>query len=390
MLRRVFASAVVVACAGVLALAGPGRAPARSTVSAAPGAVLFSDDFSHGLDRWQIVGTDAVAIHESGDPAHGPVLQLTPNGDVLALIRGSDRWPRVRVEGDMLFPTDIDNYLGLAYHANESHGRWDFGLIYVKGNNGYLQANPHRDFNVSRLVYPESRALLRGSAAVQTGVWQRFAYEVAGADVHVYVGPGTVPQLTFRADGQLAGRLGLQPRSVGGSVWVDNVVVRAIDRLSYDGPPVPTIAYSPGQFLTSWEIAGPLTATDDDLARHPERHGAWRRVTTDHRGAVVTGHDVDFHGPRTVAYYRTRIRAAAPGTVDLVFGTADDLAVWANGRFQAFLGRQDAAWHDVHANPAHPGRRIGLDLVAGDNDVVVRVRGGVYAAGGFFARVVTR
>ncbi|MEZ5291877.1 MAG: hypothetical protein R2745_12395 [Vicinamibacterales bacterium] len=363
-------------------------AGAGTTRVTATDTVLFSDDFSAGLARWDVVGESAVAVRDSGDSSHGPVLELTPNGDVLALVRGSDRWPRVRVEGDIRFPTDIDNYLGLAYYANESNGRWDFGLIYVKGNNGYLQANPHRDFNVSRLVYPESRALLRGPAAVETGVWQRFAYEVAGADVHVYVGPGTVPQMTFRADGQLQGRLGLQPRSVGGPVWVDNVVVREIDRLSYDGPPVPAITYTPQDLLTSWEMAGPLTATDDDIARHPARYDAWRRVTTDHRGAVVTGHDVDTHGPRTVAYYRTHIRPAAPGTVDLVFGTADDLAVWSNGRFQAFLSRQDAAWYDVHTNPAHPGRRLPLDLVPGDNDVVVRVRGGVYASGGFFARVV--
>ncbi|MGE0813412.1 MAG: hypothetical protein AB7O28_12595 [Vicinamibacterales bacterium] len=366
-----------------LSAAGLLRARAADTV-------LFSDDFSAGLARWDVVGEAAVAVRDSGDPAHGPVLELTPNGDVLAVIRGSDRWPRVRVEGDMRFPTDIDNYLGLAYQANETDGRWDFGLIYVKGNNGYLQANPHRDFNVSRLVYPESRALLRGPAAVETGVWQRFAYEVAGADVHVYVGPGTAPQMTFRADGRLRGRLGLQPRSVGGPVWVDNVVVRAIDRLSYDGPSVPAVPYTPRDLVTSWEVAGPLTATDDDIARHPARYRAWRPVSTDHRGAVVTGHDVDFHGPRTVAYYRTRLRAAAPGTVDLVFGTADDLAVWANGRFQAFLGRQDAAWHDVHVNPTHTGRRLPLDLIPGDNDVVVRVRGGVYASGGFFTRVVPR
>jgi hypothetical protein len=102
---------------------------------------------------------------------------------------------------------------------------------------------------------------------------------------------------------------------------------------------------------------------------------------------VVTGRLVDFHGPRTVTYLRTTVAAAADREGVLEFSTADDLAVWVNGVFQAFVARQDAAWFDFPQNPAHAPRRMRVPLLAGTNEVVVRVRGGVYATGGFFARL---
>jgi hypothetical protein len=108
----------------------------------------------------------------------------------------------------------------------------------------------------------------------------------------------------------------------------------------------------------------------------------------DARGAVVTGRAVDYHGRRTVAYFRTSVQSLREQSAELQVSTADDLAVWVNGKFISFVARQDAAWHDFHSNTLHAGRRVPLSLRAGSNDVVVRVRGGVYATGGFFARIV--
>ena len=355
-----------------------------------PSALLFTDDFETGLDRWDILGVDAVAIHETADPAHGSVLQLTPNGDVLALMRGSESWGRVRVEGDMFFPSPHDNYLGLVYHHRVRNDRRDFGLIYIKGNESYLQLNPHRDFNVSRTLYPEFHVELAGPSTVVTGKWQTFALEVSGQAAHLYVGATTTPQLTF-ADLEIeSGALGFQPRSVGAPVWIDNVTVRRLDALSYNGPPVPAPGYARDQFLTDWRVAGPFTGNDDAIARRPQAHTSWRPLAADARGAVVTGSIVDYHGPRTAAYFRTTVRAAAAGPAELQFSTVDDIAVWANGRFLAFLARQDLAWFDAHATPERRGRRLPLTLQSGDNEIVVRVRGGAYASGGFFARLVKR
>jgi hypothetical protein len=114
---------------------------------------------------------------------------------------------------------------------------------------------------------------------------------------------------------------------------------------------------------------------------------SWEPFSTDPRGAVVTARVVDFHGPETVAYFRTRVSSPAPGPATLEFSTVDDLAIWVNGHFEGFYPRGRAAWFDFFRAPPHAGRSIPLELVAGENQIVVRVRGGVYASGGFFARV---
>jgi hypothetical protein len=212
--------------------------------------------------------------------------------------------------------------------------------------------------------------------------------EIDGVRAHVYVGSGDVPQMTFDGFEYDRGAIGLQPRSVGGPVWVDNVRVRSIDRLSYSGPPIPSIAYDPTSLLTSWQVAGPFDRTDDDLARHPDR-GRWAKFETDARGAIITGRVVDYHGPNTVAYFRATIDSKAAGESELEFSTSSDLSMWLNGQFISGASRQDFAWFDFTTNKEHQPRRLTVALKAGRNDLVVRVRGGAYAEAGFFSRVAT-
>jgi hypothetical protein len=352
---------------------------------------LFTDDFEGGLDRWEILGENGVSLRRTDNDAHGTVLELTPNGDdVAALIRGSDAWPAVRVEGDMLFPTEENSYLGLLYNHTTRGSRRDFGLVYVKGNDSYLQLNPHRDLNVSRLIYPEFHVPLDGPSAVTVGAWQRFAFEVIGRVVHVYIGDATSPRLTFDSFEFDHGAVGVQPRSVGGPVWVDNVRVRRLDRLSYDGPPIPNSAYTPAALLTDWQVAGPFEQADDRIARRPDNASVrWSPAPVDPRGAVVTARVVDFHGPRRAAYFRTSVIARAAGPAELQLSSADDLALWVNGRFRGFYARQAAAWFDFKSNRDHAGRAVPIELVEGRNDIVLRVIGGLYASGGFYARVVS-
>lgn len=371
----------------VLLAGAAAHPPASVTPAAHRSAVLFADDFEHGLDAWELLGADAARLVPSGDPAHGRVLELTPNGDdAAALIRGSSTWGPVRLEGRMRFVSETDSYLGLLYNHVAQGPRRDFGLIYVKGDGSYLQVNPHRDLNVSRLLYPELHVDLTGASALTIGEWKRFAIEVDGSTAHVYIGDTATPQLTFSALELDRGALGLQPRSVGGPVWVDDIRVRSLERLSYAGPPIPDPAYTPAAVVTDWQVAGPFPHSDDALAREGRRHMArWRPFATDGRGAVVTGRVVDYHGPNTVAYFRTTVPAASPRSMELCLSTADDFAVWLNGAFLGFGSRQAAAWFDFTTNPEHRPRRVRLDLVPGVNDIVIRVRGGVYASGGFYA-----
>ena len=369
----------------VLALIGVSQ-PVRAQVEP---PILFEDSFESGLDRWEILGEGAAFVRESHDPAHGRVLVLSPRGDACALIRGSGQWRGVRMEGEVLFPVAEDSYLGFVYNFRRRGARADFGVIYIKGNESYLQANPHRDFNVGRTLYGEFRAALEGPAAIRTGVWQRFAVEVVGRECHVFVGGAGTPQLTFPWFESDAGALGLQPRSVGADVWVDNVRVVPLSALSYGGPSVPPATYEPGALITDWMVAGPMAHTRDDLARSPGAHaGRWRPIQTDGRGAVITASVVDYHGPATVAYFRTLVSRRNAGPAVLEISTVDDLALWVNGRFHWFIPRAAAAWFDFFRTSAHAGQRIPLDLKSGDNEMVFRVRGGVYASGGYFARIL--
>lgn len=376
------------ACA-VAVVSGTG-APAPSWSVALQGeTVRFEEDFERGLGRWVIEGVDAVRTTDSGDPGHGRVMVLEPNGDVLALVRHSHGWGSLRIEGDVRFPTDVDNYLGVAYHHQRQGDRQDFGLIYIKGNDSYLQANPHRDFNVSRTLYPEYVVPLRGAAAIVTGEWTRFKVEVAGRDAHFYVGDMATPQMTFPLFERTSGQIGLQPRSVGGPVWVDNVRVASIAGLSWQGPARPGPPVEPAEgTVTSWQVLGPFDRTQDDVAREPDRADFdWRPFETDARAAVVTGRVVEFHGPRTVAYFRTQVRAESARPAELRLSTVDDLAIWVNGRFHWFVARGARAWPDFATNPDHAGQTIPIELREGVNEIVLRVRGGVYATGGFFAAI---
>jgi hypothetical protein len=349
---------------------------------------LFSDDFERGIAGWDTLG-DGVAIVDSGDPDHGSVLALEPHGDVLATIRGSEAWNGVQLEFDVLFPTVAHSYLGVAYNIRQTGSRLDFGLVYIKGNDSYLRVNPHRDFNVGRTLYEEYRTPLAGGAAIRIGEWQRVRVEVIGNECHFYVGDFTSPQLTFSALELDRGQVGLQPRSVGGVVWVDNVRARPLRQFSYRGRPVPDVTYTPASLITAWEVAGPFDRTRDELARAPRRFGGmWRPFEVDARGAVITARVTDYHGPSTVAYFRTRIDSDTAGPAILHLSTVDDLALWVNGRFHWFIPRGSLAWYDHSRNEAHGGIRIPITLNAGGNEVVLRVRGGVYASGGFFAQLL--
>ena len=372
-----------------------------SVGSAAAGEVLFRDDFSTDLSGWETNDADAIAIIDSGDPARGGVLRMRPAHSALyALIRGSEHWPAYRLEGEVLFPTDEQNYLGFIYNLREREGRTDLGSIYIKGNGSYIRVNPRWDWNPARRLYEELKVALTGEAAIVIGQWQRFALEVAGRVCHLYIGDLTTPKVTFPYFAHDSGKAGLKPRVVGGPVWVDNLGVTALDGLSYRGPMRPEIDYQPERMVTDWQVLGPLRRAHSEFEkrREPTAEGvveegvthAWRDFETDPRGAVETNRVVDFRGDRTVAYFRTTIDVPPGVRAELQFSTIDDLTMWRNGKFEGYSYDDRYAWYDFGLNPDHPpSPYTGLELTPGANHVLIRVRGGSYASGGFFAAVAT-
>ena len=362
-------------------------APLLALATPLSAQLRFSEDFESGLDGWRLVSPHAMSIENVGGPGRGRVLVMNADGwDVYALVRGSETWGNVRVDGEVLFPTDEHNYLGLLYNYREHDGRVDFGNIYIKGNGSYLRVNPHRDGNVGRTLYEEYRTPLTGAAAIEIGRWQQFRLEVVENVAHLYVGDLSVPQLVFPYYEATEGAVGFQPRSVGGPVWIDNIRIESITSFTYRGAARPAIDHRPDSVLTSWTVAGPFTQHDDQIARDPAR-AEWRLAPVDGRGAVLTAAVTDYAGPRTVAYFRTTVEAAAPGEAILHISSVDDPVIWINGRFRGFPARDDLAWHDFWSNPDHAGNRLRIALRRGTNDIVIRVRGGQYATGGFFARI---
>ena len=364
---------------------------------------LFSDDFESGLAGWEISDAEAIRILDTDDPGHGKVLELAPGGARLhALIRGSEQWSAgqkgYRIEGEVLFPRDEHNYLGLIYHYAESADRVDLGSIYIKGNGSYIRVNPRRDWNPARMLYEEYRTPLEGDDAIVIGRWQRFAAEVKGTVCHFYVGNLEIPKVTFDFYEGDRGKAGFKPRVVGGPVWIDNLRATAIDELSYRGPRRPPgIVYDTADHVTDWQALGPLAGTHPDLEAATGRVDAvtdggtehrWLSFPADPRGAVVTGRVTDFLGERSVAYFRTTVEVAEGEQARFELSTLDPMAIWTDGGFDGYIEIRDRfAWHDFGRNPEHPRTNGYTPLGPGVHDILIRVRGGAYATGGFFARL---
>ncbi len=361
--------------------------------------VLFSDDFESGLAGWEISDSQAIRIREAEDTEHGRVLELAPAGARLhALMRGSEGWGGYRIEGEVLFPRDEQNYLGLIYHYTESGERANLGSIYIKGNGSYIRVNPRRDWNPARMLYEEYKTRLTGDDAIVIGRWQRFAAEVRGSACHFYVGDLEVPKVTFDFYEGTAGKAGFKPRVVGGPVWIDNLRVTAIDELSYRGPRRPLgIVYDTADAITDWQALGPLTRTHTSVETATGRVDAvtdggsehrWRPFPADPRGAVISGRVTDFLGSRTVAYFRTSVEVAEGEQARLELSSLDPMAIWVDGGFEGYIERRDRfAWHDFGRNPEHPRTGGYIPLAPGVHHLLIRVRGGAYATGGFFARL---
>ena len=364
--------------------------------------VRFTDDFEAGdLSGWDLLNPEAIRVIDSTSAAHGNVLELQADDAVVALIRDSDQWGAVRMEGELFFPSDDHNYLAFVYHFMQFERRTDFGAVYLKGNGSYIRANPWRDMNVSRLLYEEYLTPLQGEAAIQIGRWHTFKMEVMGKDCHIYIDDMITPKITFELYEHTSGQVGFNSRVAGSSAWIDNIRVTSIERLQYDGPNIPDITYQRDSLITDWEVIGPVAGATVAIERSGPgprvsdsgQEYTWRSFETDSRGAVISGRVSEFRGGRPVAYFRTTIVADEPRQAVLHFSSTDELALWVNGRFQGYVYRKGYvddgdwnAWYDFGENPDHRGSRNTVDLKEGENHIVIRTYNGQFASGGFFAK----
>jgi hypothetical protein len=361
--------------------------------------ISFYDDFEKGLNKWDLNVAQNIQIIESGQGEHGKVLALISGGEfVRAMIKGSEGWNRYKIEADFLFPDSGHSYMGLIYHYNRSEGRTDFGSIYVKGNGSYIRVNPRRDHNAHRTLYEEYKTPLEGNDAIKIGRWQHFKAEIVDSVCHFYVGDMTIPKVTFDAFEFSSGGVGFKPRVVGDPVWIDNVSVSSISELSYNGSRKPGgILYQPEKLVTDWQVIGPFCGNMleieadgyivDKVYKENGKEYTWQKFATDKRGCVVSGRLTEFIGGKDIAYFHTIIDADSAEVVKLHTSANEALVFWLNGKFLGYDGASRYAWYDFWKNPDHDGVSGTIELKPGKNALMIQVRGGKYAGGGFFVYI---
>ncbi|MCP5054614.1 MAG: hypothetical protein GY940_46030 [bacterium] len=386
------------------------------------GGILFTDDFENGDSKWYFTNANKINVRDSGDSGHGKVLVLQSGGPaVYALLKGSDQWKNIRIEGEMLFPGHRHHYLGLMYNYNVKETRSDFGCVYIYGPRGVaidklgtyrryrglpavdysgnvVMVNPHRDGNASRFLYSEYWTLLPQEDAIKPGTWHRFKAEIMGTVCHFYVDDMETPRVTSEFLEFSSGSVGLKPRYTGGESWVDNVKVTSIETFSYTGPPLPEGRnYKPGELVTQWHVAGPLAQRIDDIDsngfqpdktyNHQGKTVKWEPFNADPRGCVVSGRVVDKYSGKRFAYFHSEISSESDKEVAISFNTSNPLELWVNGTRAGNVRPSFTVWYDFWENPDHKGPSLKATLKAGKNDIMILVKGGRYGGDGFFVRI---
>lgn len=392
-----------------------------SAIVQAAASIHFIDDFEKGAAKWDFINRDHIEIKDSGDPKHGKVLCLHSGGPgVYALVKGSDGWSNLKIEGDVYFPYYYHHYLGVIYNYNASGGRVDFGSIFLLGPYGedyedyfgklgealeftpeeflgnVLQPNPHRDSNASRVLYTEYWVTLKGDSGIKPGEWHHFKAEVFGPACHFYVDDMNTPKITCEYFEYSSGRVGFKPRYVGSECWVDNVAIQSIKELGYKGPGLPAGRnYEPEKLITRWDVLGPfhrrLKEVEDEgfqadrLYDYEHKKLQWKRFEPDPRGCVVSGRVVDRYSGRSYGYFHTELLSDERKEAVLQFSSTNTLVVWVNNRLLGSVNARFAAWYDFWYNPKHMGDKFTITLEPGVNHVVVLVKGGRYGGDGFYA-----
>jgi hypothetical protein len=388
----------------------------------ARGDINFSDDFEQGTAKWELLNPHRIKIMDSGDPKHGNVLVLRPGGPgVIALIKNSHNWTNIRFESDVYFPFHRDHNMQFVYNYNAFDNRVDFGSIFLYGPYGtdadifyrnyreWVQfppgqflgnvaaANPHRDANASRVLYPESWVVITGEPAVEPGEWGRFKAEVIGPVCHFYVTDMKTPKLTFEFHEYSSGMVGFKARYAGAEFWVDNIKVTSIKEFSYKGPPLPAGRnYKPEKLITRWDAIGPFSNRMKEIEEtdgyspgktylSDSKELKWKPFDTDPRGCVAAGRIVERFNAKFYVYFHTELDSKEKRDVTLQFNSTSNLIVWLNSKMAGGIMLQHSAWYDFWENPKRIKVKQTLTLNPGKNHIVILLSGDRYGGDGFFA-----
>ena len=108
-----------------------------------PEKFLFQDDFEKGLQHWDLSNPGKFVLYTTKDRRHQKIIRLVPGGhNTYMLLKGSENFKSVSIEGDVLFPDTLNSYFGVIYNYTIRGSRNDYGCIYIKGNDNYLRQIP--------------------------------------------------------------------------------------------------------------------------------------------------------------------------------------------------------------------------------------------------------
>lgn len=348
------------------------------------------ENFENGLSNWETKSQEHVEIvKEQGKDNR--VLQLTPRNErgkrTDTLYAPSHNWKNFSMTGRFLFPDEGDGYLGFIYHHREGEQRTDYGVLYVKSNGSYVRASPHYDGNPSWRLHEELRQDLTGQRKIQVGKWHQFKMQVVAGTASLFIDDMQRAVLDFDLFDNEFGAMGFEARpGRGEKVWVDDLHIQPVDTV----PPTIDLRSITHDSNLIWQVQGPFSESQNKGNRAPElKEQDWRRIEPDKRGLINTGRLTQSDsGKRNILYLRTQFQIndeSAPKPSWIAFSSANNLDVWFRGFYRGTVGSERFVWSDFLSNPIYPGARMSLIPAKGQNDIILKVYGNKFAAGGFFA-----
>lgn len=354
----------------------------------------IQDNFENGLSNWVTKSKQHVEIiKEPGTNNH--ILQLTPKNKRAArtdtLYKPSFQWENFSMTGRFLFPDEGDGYLGFIYHYREAKQRTDYGVLYVKSNGSYVRASPHYDGNPSWRLYEEVRKDLNDERKIVIGKWHQFKLEVVGGTASLFIDDMESAVLDFDMFNNEFGAMGFEARpGRGEKVWIDDL---EIQQAKTHKSAINLESRSHHSNLT-WQIQGPFNQSQNNENNVPQlKDDDWRAIEPDKRGLINTGRLTQSDsGNNNILYLRTQFQIQNEGEPKpswIAFSSANNLDVWFRGYFRGTVGSERFVWSDFLSNSDFPGARLSLNPRKGRNDIIIKVYGDKFAAGGFFAALET-
>lgn len=350
----------------------------------------IQENFESGLSDWVTKsGRYVEIIKEPGEDNH--VLQLTPMNKRAArtdaIYKPSSQWKNFSMTGRFLFPDEGDGYLGFIYHYREGKKRTDYGVLYVKSNGSYVRASPHYDGNPSWRLYEELRIDLSGQRKIEIGKWHPFKLNVVAGTASLFIDNMEDAVLNFNMFNNEFGAIGFEARPGRGErVWVDDL---RIVPTNLTAPSIDLNSISHHSELT-WQVQGPFSESQNVGDAAPKlKEQDWRVIEPDKRGLINTGHLTQSDsGNNKILYLRTQFQIQDNHDFKpswIAFSTANNIDLWFRGYFRGTIGSERFVWSDFLSNPDFPGARLSLIPRKGKNDIVIKLYGDKFAAGGFFA-----